>query len=161
MSDTFSIRIDNGQIAAALHDLAGKMSDMTPAMRSISLVLLAGIDEAFQRQASPATGTPWQKLQASTIARRTKLGKWPGKILQQTGRLVSSFTPDDGPLYAAAGTNVVYATTMNFGAKAGEFGATQRGSLIPWGDIPARPFAEISPAVVEDVLDVVASFLSN
>ena len=43
-----------------------------------------------------------------------------------------------------AGTNVVYATTQQFGAARGEFGATRRGRPIPFGDIRARAFVGFS-----------------
>lgn len=56
---------------------------------------------------------------------------------------------------------------MQFGAEQGAFGAIfttdERGRdhshLIPWGDIPARPFIGLSLADEASIHDIVAEFL--
>lgn len=88
-----------------------------------------------------------------------------GTALSDTGRLKNSINyrlVADGVI---VGTNVRYATTMHFGAKRGAFGSktvtvkahTRKSKLgkkysvksfgrkmvIPWGNIPARPFLVI------------------
>jgi len=155
-----TVTIDNAEINQRLGDLALKLEDLSPVMRPIAAELLSGMKQAFVDEADPKTGTPWQRLADSTIKQRTKLGYWPGKKLQRTGRLVSSLVSDSGPTFAIAGTNLVYATTQNFGANKGQFGTTKHGSPVPWGDIPPRRFAEISPATTSTVLDLIYQFLT-
>lgn len=42
------------------------------------------------------------------------------------------------------GASALQAAVLQFGAKKGAFGRTQRGAPIPWGDIPARPYMPIT-----------------
>lgn len=80
-------------------------------------------------------------------------------MLQVSGRLASSIAPSYGPSFAAAGTNVVYATTQQLGARRGAFGTTSRGAPIPWGDIPARHFVGLSHHTELDILGLVSRYL--
>ena len=62
------------------------------------------------------------------------------------------------------GTNLVYATTHQFGALKGQFGFaafdTRAGAFeIPWGDIPARPFLGISADTEGQVVDAIGDLL--
>lgn len=155
----FVMAVTSDGLREVIGQLSERLDDLTPAMRQISGVLAGGIDEAFDRQADPVTGTPWQKLSDTTIARREATGHWPGKIMQVSGHLATSFTPDYGKTFAAAGTNAIQAAVMNFGAQRGAFGHTKRGAPIPWGDIPARPMVGISPDVDADVIDIISKYL--
>lgn len=156
---TIKIEFDDIEVRQAVASLVTRMNDASPAMEEISALLVAGIEEAFDNQADPETGTPWERLSLTTIYRRIDTGHWPGKMLQVSVRLASSFVPAHGPNFALAGTNVVYATTMHYGAQRGQFGATKHGAPIPWGDIPARRFAGFNPALEADVLDIVSGYL--
>lgn len=77
-------------------------------------------------------------------------------LLMGEGHLLDSIAyvaDDDG---AEAGTNMIYAGVLQFGASQGEFGRTGRGAPIPWGDIPARPFVGLGDddmAEIEGVMD--------
>lgn len=153
------IKIENSAFESLLFDLKNHLSDLTPAMIDVSAELVAGIDQSFINETDPNTGTPWQQLSETTISARTKRGYWPGKKLQQTGRLAASIVPAYGPAHAQAGTNVIYAGTMNFGASRGEFGATRAGAPVPFGDIPARPFIGISDETERNVIDVITEYL--
>lgn len=149
-----------------LVDLLGYMKrsgeDLSPVMRDISEVLRAGIELSFDRQADPNTGAPWKPLHPLTILERQEQGTWPGKILQRSGRLVSSMVPDHGADYAAAGSNVVYAGIQNFGGTirpktkgALKFG----GGLFGQAVIPARPWAGIWPESLAEILDMLGRFV--
>jgi phage gpG-like protein len=53
-------------------------------------------------------------------------------------------------------TNQIKAPTLHYGAKQGQFLATSR-RLVPWGDIPARPFMIVpsgTPEKVEEALKI-------
>ncbi|PZA07787.1 MULTISPECIES: phage virion morphogenesis protein [unclassified Meiothermus] len=129
---------------------------LRPAARKIGEALVSSSIRRFNEQKAP-DGTPWQPLAASTIAPRkrdfTRSGRLRKsaerrlvnrKILIQTARLRNSIAFTVNGTTVAVGTNVVYAATHQFGAKAGAFGRTSRGQAIPFGDIPARPFLGIS-----------------
>ena len=51
------------------------------------------------------------------------------------------------------------AGTHQFGASKGAFGTTSRGSPIPWGDIPARPFFGLSSEDEWGVLEILTDHL--
>lgn len=54
-----------------------------------------------------------------------------------------------------------YAAAQQFGMKKGYAGANKRGSPIPWGDIPARPFLGISDHDRGMILDEISDYLSQ
>lgn len=136
-------------------------------MAEIAGALFFGVEEAFEREEDPNTGTPWADLSDFTKARRKKQGHWPGKKLQvsQAG-LASSINSDSGQDFAQVGTNKVYAPTHQRGAKKGEFGTgsykTRQGTFpIPWADIPARPFLGLSETTAEEVRTIMARYISG
>lgn len=134
------VEFQDQEVRRALNRLIELGGDLTPAMKAAAGHLEAGVEDAFDRQRSPADGAAWADLSDVTKARREKRDKWPGKILQVTGDLAGSISSGHDARSAVAGTNLVYAPTQQFGAERGEFGSTKRGAPIPWGDIPARPF---------------------
>ena len=156
---TLAVEIQDAEISAAFARLQQRLGNLSPVMRAISLDLVGIVEDAFAREADPVTGVPWDPLSPLTIRRREKLGRWPGKILQQTGRLAASITPSHSGTEAAAGTNDVRAGVLQFGAAAGAFGSTARGRPIPFGDIPARPFLGLSEEGRQDILDLLVRYL--
>lgn len=54
------------------------------------------------------------------------------------------------------GSPKVYASAQQFGMKRGFAGTNRRGSPIPWGDIPARPFLGISKEDRVNILAILA-----
>ncbi|MCC7413358.1 MAG: phage virion morphogenesis protein [Gammaproteobacteria bacterium] len=158
-----AIEIDDRAVLQALNRLAAAADDLSPAMRDISTVLAEAAERAFETESDPATGTPWAPLTPSTQRRKvdrkgTARGSRP--ILQVTGQLATSIQADWGPDFAAAGTNLVYAVTHQFGAKRGAYGATGRGSPIPWGDVPARPFLGIDADDKTEIIDIIEHHLA-
>ncbi len=148
------IDVDDRVAQAALQALLGAMQDMTPLMEEIGEDAKAESDLAFRDSRSPF-GIPWARLSlvtriqriqrvASNFTKSGKIKKNPRGIdatpLRDTGRLAASISVDAGPDSVEIGSNLPYAPTHQLGAKRGEFGSNRRGSPIPWGDIPARPF---------------------
>lgn len=80
-----------------------------PLMRSIAGDLDDIVQTAFEKEADPQTNTPWKPLHPVTIAKRRKKGTWPGKKLQDTGRLIGSITT------VATKTKARVGTSMNYG----------------------------------------------
>jgi len=56
---------------------------------------------------------------------------------------------------------MVYAAVHQFGAAQGAFGNTSRGSPIPWGDIPARPYLGLSDDDRQEIETFVADRLGD
>ncbi len=181
---TIDIKYDDRQVQAALTRLLATGNDLNPVMKVIAGHLEAGVEQSFARQTAPDS-TAWAKLKPSTVKRRRKKGKGATPILEQSGQLLQSITSDYDATSAVVGTNLVYATTHQFGAKKGEFGSyilqraiggrRLRGGLavlsarqgnaktvpIPWGDIPARPFLGVSDADRGNILDIINSHLAQ
>ncbi|WP_322521161.1 phage virion morphogenesis protein [Guyparkeria halophila] len=134
----------------ALQRLDDRLTNLTPAMRDIAGVLTDATERAFQDEADPATGTPWAPLTEATVGMR---GGDAHPILQRSGQLAASVTGDWGPDHAVAGTNKVYAAMQQFG------GITKANSMIPYKEIPARPFLGIGDEDKNEILDIVRSYL--
>lgn len=155
MSARITIDHNTAEVGDELLALAERIDSLRPIMGPISEILVDEAQGAFSQQADPSTGAPWLPLAPSTIEDRERHGYWPGSILQRQGRLAASISGDFGDDFAAAGTNVVYAAVMHFGADRGEFGATRYGVPVPWGDIAGRPILGLSEAGGEEILDLV------
>jgi phage gpG-like protein len=197
------IHVDDRQVLEALEDLRRRAADLAPAMRAIAGVLADATERAFQEERDPATGRAWAPHSEVTVLqrlRRAGKGRLTGKrgsalaavmraltsgraerILQDSGQLAASVQSEHGRDYARVGTNKVYATTQQFGAKMGEFGrysqiaryrkfgekdfrryaGTKKGFPIPWGDIPARPFLGLGADDRREVLDILGRYLAD
>lgn len=99
-----------------------KKIDLKKIYRGVGEVLQTAVNFQFEEEGA-YLGRKWEPLAASTIERRKKLGKWPGSIMQVTGRLKSSFTYSIVGNSVIIGTNVSYAKRLHFGI----------------GRMPARP----------------------
>jgi phage gpG-like protein len=102
-------------------------------------------------------GEKKNKLAAKGIA--TVLDKRPligeGDLARQFFKRIDS----SGTLII--GSTVEYSAAQQFGMKKGYAGTNKRGSPIPWGDIPARPFLGISDQDRTNILDTVFEYLSK
>lgn len=129
-----------------------------PLTRNIAEILLSGVQENFLQSGRENGGSgTWKPLSPVTQRLRGKAANSP--ILRVRNILYNSLTISHDNDTAAVGTNKIYAATMHFGAKKGEFG-TYRGPSgtwkprpIPWGDIPARPFMHATNQEFEDLAD--------
>lgn len=146
------MQIQDAEVQAALQRLLERTRNLTPAMRAISLALLDETETNFAAQGRPG----WKALADSTQDARAKRGKWPGKILQVTGRLAASVTPSHSAAMAAIGSNMAYAAIHQLGGQAG------RGHRA---GIPARPYLpmtaeqQLQPAAVRAVLAALNDYL--
>lgn len=145
------IEINIKDLDESLTRLIALGRDLTPINRGIAGILADIPERAFAEQADPATGEAWAALSPVTVARRGSATP----ILQVSGQLAASMQSDYGREFASLATNKIYATTMFFGAKQGEFGKTRRGGPIPWGDIPGRRFMGIGKQDEADIMDFV------
>ena len=149
---------------AALDRLAGALDDMSPVMADIGEQLKVSTEARFGQGVDPE-GAAWAPKSQTTIDAYVRRGKtadrrplWgPGEGV----RLARSFHYDSGPTFVELGTNAIQSAVMHFGAKKGAFGKTKRGSSIPWGDIPARPFLGLSEGNQADIVELVEEWLEE
>lgn len=144
-----SVKIEEDDISSALLELMRHVSDMSDAMQAIAGTLEDSIEEAFDQEADPVSGTPWPDLAEDTIKQRARTGTWPGKMLQisQAG-LASSIDSGFGPDFAVAGPagKFDYAAIHHFGGQAGKNLSVT---------IPARPYLGLTQDHKKEVLSII------
>ncbi|MDR1946444.1 MAG: phage virion morphogenesis protein [Desulfovibrio sp.] len=138
----YTIEVNDTEMKSAIEGLRGFNSALPSVLHGLGGVLSAAVERGFQEESDPVTGAPWAELSPVTLARREAAGH-SGKILQVKGDLAASFNASVSGDTVSVGTNKIYATTMHFGARQGQFGRTRRGGPIPWGNIPARPILPV------------------
>ena len=126
-------------------------------MQEIGKELLNSTREQFAEQEDPE-GEPWAPLSPPT---RTRKKRNAGKVLTEPGFLRGNLAIRVGRDEVEIGSPSIYAGTHQFGAEAGALGATSRGSPIPWGDIPARPFLGLSREDEDIVLRIITDYLAD
>ena len=130
--EPIELRINTSELTAALAAI-GNATAIAPLMPVLAAELLSQTEANFRSGGQPA----WPKLAERTIEQRTKMGAWPGPILQVTGDLARKVVSDAGPTFAAigvAGANHPYAAAQQLGAMAGKNRSVK---------IPARPYLPI------------------
>lgn len=85
------VRTDTRELQRLFAELADLGGDLTDVNALIAEDLVAAIHDVFE-----AEGPGWEPTQRG------------GKILQDTGNLVNSISPDSGPTYALAFSDVPY-----------------------------------------------------
>lgn len=155
-------RIEYRAVITALRNAAGDMADTRPLMRAVAGIMMRAVEDNFEQEGRPK----WKDLASSTKLTRSKEGKWPGKILQRSGRLAASIVRSSTSTQAQVGTNVVYAAIHNFGGRtkphvirAKNKRALAFGGIVvrqvnhPGSQIPARPFLRLTPRDLADIVD--------
>ncbi|MBI0004942.1 phage virion morphogenesis protein [Gilliamella sp. W8126] len=140
-------------IRASIQRLQELGTDMTPITRGIAAVLASEADDAFQKEADPATGKKWQQLTQNYAAQLATRGL-TGKMLNRSmGGLAMSLTTDFDAVSAAIGSNKVYAAIHQLGGTPGMPNAPAA--------IPARPYMGLSQNGISDIIDIINITLSN
>lgn len=180
MPSRFTVDLDDGALRAGLGRLARQAGALTPVLRQIGEILLASTKARFARGAGP-DGQRWAPNSRATIERHFARGSQgrtgyldkQGRITKRGAGLIAGKRPLIGEskslsrqIYYRVGNNqldigssMIYAAVQQFGARKGQFGRTRRGSPIPWGNIPARPFLGISEADRGAIMDTLADHL--
>lgn len=138
---SLKIHYDSEGVSAALARLASNVADQRPAFQDIGEYLIESTRRRFARGEAP-DGTPWApKSQATLDAYQARGdGHQPDPLIGPSRRLSTEFSYTAWASGVELGTNLIQAMAMQLGAARGAFGSTSRGSPIPWGDIPSRPF---------------------
>lgn len=145
----FSLRIEDDEVYRTLDRVLALVNDPQQVMRGVAGIMADAAEDQFEAEGKPA----WQELAQVTIARRTKQGTWPGKILQVSGAgLAASVTPATTKTSAAIGSNKVYAAIQQLGGPAG------RGRKVI---IPARPYLVFGEGERDETLDLLAGHVQR
>lgn len=99
-----NITIEDGQVKALLGRLAGRMKNLTPAMRGIGEIVRTSVERNFA-----ASGRPEKWKESGRVKAKG------GQTLSDRGRLRRSFTVRGYPDRAEVGTNVKYAAIHQSG----------------------------------------------
>ena len=151
------IEVQDAELQQGLQALIETGLDLTPVMADIGEQLLNSTRQCFSDQVSPE-GEAWSPLSHVTKARKKKN---KDKILTEEGRLRRLLSVQAGKDYVEVGSTRIYAGTHQFGARRGAYGATRRGTPIPWGDIPARPFLGVSDGDKKTILEIIQKHLKK
>ena len=154
---TLHVEVDDARVRAALDRLQAAGTDLRPVMEDVGEYLLRTTRERFRDQEDP-DGAPWAPLSPAYRARKRRK---QNMVLTLDGYLGGGLTYRADSDSVVVGSPSIYAGTHQFGAKKGAFGATSRGSPIPWGDIPARPFLGLSSADESEVVDIILNHLRD
>lgn len=156
------VEYNSEAVSAGLERLARGLSDTTPAMQEIGEYLVVSTKDRFPSGKAP-DGSPWAAKSQTTIARYLAQGDRVDNrpLFGPSGQLSSTIHYRAGRDQVAVGSALIYSAVMQFGAGQGAFGATSRGSPIPWGDIPARPFLGLSDADEGALIDIVEEYLAG
>ena len=157
------IELDDKRAQNALARLIRFGADMSPMMRDIGEKLLKTTRDRFVDQKSPDDKN-WAALSPNWRDRKPKN---KDKILTLDGYLSRLLTYQEGRNYVVIGSNRVYASTHQFGARARlrTFDKTKRVDPLPFGGraggIPARPFLGVSDADQQLIKDIVLDHITD
>lgn len=101
--------------------LLKQLGDLRPVMAVAGDIVHSSILKNFEQGGRPG----WRALSPVTIAQRTKIRRWPGRILLRqgvAGGLMGSISYQAERDRVVLSANKVYAKVHQFGAKAGSFG---------------------------------------
>lgn len=156
------IELKEDEISAVLDRVSAALTDMSPVMERIGDDLLSGTDQRFRDGIAP-DGSAWAPKSAATLEayRRGPDSVSFRPLIGPSKSLSTTISFRAGADFVEIGSNAVYAAVMQFGAAKGAFGTTSRGSPIPWGDIPARPFLGISDTDRSNIITTVTEWLER
>jgi phage virion morphogenesis protein len=142
------IKVDDKEAKKALAALMQRGGDLAPVTRVIAGIMHDEVEQNFEEEGRPK----WKALSGSTIKQREQKGHWPGKMLQDEGRLAGSIEAGSDDSSAWVGTNLVYAPIQHFGGNAG------RGLQVT---IPERPFMRLSDEGMEKIQKAVLDHVAG
>lgn len=154
-------KLEYQPVLRAMRRSADEMGNTRPLMRSVAGIMFRAVEDNFEQEGRPK----WKDLQPGTKLTRYKEGTWPGKILQRSGGLASSFQQQFDARNSVVGTNKVYAAIQNFGGQTKAHVITAKnkralsfGGIVvrsvnhPGSKIPAREFLRLTPGDLRDII---------
>ena len=168
------IEVEDKGVQEALKRVLANSDNPSGILKSIGEALLASTKARFGSSVGP-DGQRWKANSEVTILRylagRSGTFTKSGAISAKGKGLAGSKKPLIGDSRALSqtityqlkgadtllvGSPMIYASAQQFGMPRGFAGSNRRGSPIPWGDIPARPFLGISPDDRSNILAILA-----
>lgn len=143
------IELKTAEAERVLNELIRRMTDFSQPMQDIGELMVESTRQNFVEGSSP-DGVPWAPKAQSTLdayaARKETVSSKP--LIGPSRTLSTTIFAQPSPTSVSWGSAMIQSAVMQFGAQAGEFGATigrdknGREFMVstPWGDIPARPF---------------------
>lgn len=142
------------EIEGLLADLHDKLNGegMRPLMNDIGETLLESIQKNFEDEGRP---DKWDKLAKKTIKERTKLGLWPGKILNRHGTsgllgAVNVLKSNDDSVSVGVKRNSTegdYASKLHYGDED--------------TNLPARPFIMWQQEDLDEIKESIMDFMTG
>jgi len=167
VANTFRIKVDDADVRAAFGRLNGALNNPSAIHAQIAELLLPQTKDRFAKGVSP-DGQRWLPKSLATIeAQRRGDGKKRNKttdtrpLFGPSKRLSNEIVSFHSQDVAAVGSNMIYAAVQQIGARKGAFGTNKRGSPIPWGNIPARPFLGLGRQDSNQIVSVLDSWLQR
>lgn len=157
-----TLEINDAAILSVLDRVALAVTDLRPVMQDIGEEMVQSTRDRFLAGTAP-DGSPWAPKSATTIAayerRKDPIDLRP--LFGPTRRLSSEIASYPTETSVEWGTNLIYSAVMQFGSAKGALGSTSRGSPIPWGPIPARPFLGVSDDDRNAILEALEDWLTQ
>lgn len=154
------IKLDDVLVTDVLGHARAVLDHPDAMLKDMGEYLTSSSQERFRNSTAP-DGTKWQPNSQNTflnllgtkqVTQKGKLNKSGINRIISKRPLVLTGTLRDQIHYQVSGdillvgSSMEYAASMQFGAKAGEYGKTKFGVPLPFGDIPARAFIGMSDA---------------
>ncbi len=155
---------EGAQIAALFARLRAHLADLTPVMRAIGRQQFTSTRDRFLAGQAPDRSVWAPKSPATLAAQAARGDRADPRPLFGPGRRLSSevvYQVAPGGASVTIGSSLIYAAVQQFGAAKGAFGATSRGSPIPWGDIPARPFLGLSDQDRSEIAAILTEWIET
>lgn len=155
--------LNTDRLSPALMAVAEAVDNMTPVMQDIGEYLIKSTRERFPKGEAP-DGSMWAPKAPATV--EAYLARPPHRVDARplygpTGLLSQQIFYQVRPNEVEWGSNRIYAAVMQLGAGKGALGTTSRGSPIPWGDIPARPFLGVSAEDETQISAILSDYLQT
>lgn len=157
-----TVDYDDNDLKSALKKVTDHLTDTSELMRALGEILIEDTKQNFINSEGPG-GVKWApKSQATRDAYRRREGTvFPLPLFGPTRDLSSDWHALLGNNSVEVGSNVLYASVLQFGAAKGEFGTDANGNSIPWGDIPARPFLGMDEELEDKLAAEVREYLAR
>lgn len=157
-----TLEINDAQILSVLDRVAQAVTDMTPIMQDIGEEMVRSTKARFVVGVGPNDET-WAPKSSTTIAQYERRGDTVDlrPLWGASRTLNSAFASFASETSVEWGTNVLQSAIMQFGAAKGALGTNARGSPIPWGPIPARPFLGVSDDDRNAILEALEDWLTQ
>ena len=183
------VTVDDAALKAGLKNLADALGDLRPFFQDVGETLLNSTRERFNSRTGP-DGESWAPLSPSYAAKKkrnrnkilTLSGALRGTLTKQADKdtlrigtpLVYGATHQFGAAKGSFGAVVAHINEYTRRGRGGRDGkgrytagkaitvrAHTRRMVVPWGNIPSRPFLGLSDADRDDLLDALAEYLAK